>query len=83
MRRHIYRSAITGRIITAKYGKTHPDTTVKEKLHPTNKERTQSLAEKKDKYEKWLSCRPDPENRARLKKNQEIINKELRATGKL
>lgn len=26
-----YRSAITGRYVTAKYGKSHPKTTVKEK----------------------------------------------------
>ncbi|MBB6333653.1 hypothetical protein HD592_000218 [Schaalia hyovaginalis] len=25
-----YRSAITGRFVTTKYGKSHPDTTVKE-----------------------------------------------------
>ena len=37
----IYRSSITGKIITEKYAKSHPDTTEKERVYvpPTKKKR--------------------------------------------
>jgi len=57
MREYIYRSAITGKIVSKKYAEKHLNTTVKEKL-------------------------PDRENQKRLKRNQEIINREQRALSK-
>jgi len=60
MRKHIYRSAITGRIVTKTFALAHPDITVKEKMHLTNKEKVESLAKRKVIKEKFLAKQPVP-----------------------
>ena len=53
--RTIYRNAITGEIVTAKYAKANPDTTVKETMKRVPKKALKTLK----KHQEWLGLLED------------------------